>query len=86
MVPGVSVSRVSDGNIEVFGTEIHVLLLGHDEIGIIRLVLFVDLCLDFSPDNFPECQDESPFLGFALQSIDVADVGVFLQEGDHFQI
>ena len=77
---------MSDGNIEVFGSEIHVLLLGHDEIRIIRLVLFVDLCLDFSPDNLPECQDESSFLGFALQSIDVADVGVFLQEGDHFQI
>ena len=76
------VSRMTDGDVEVFGAEIHVLLLGHDEIGIVRFVLLVDLRLDFPPDNLAESQHEFAFLGFAFQSVDVADVGIFLQKRD----
>ena len=80
------VSRMTDGDVEVFGTEIHVFLLGHDEIGIVRFVLLVDLRLDFSPDNLAESQHEFAFLWFAFQRVDAADVGIFLQKRDHFQI
>ena len=80
------VSRMTDGDVEVFGTEIHVFLLGHDEIGIVRFVLLVDLRLDFSPDNLAESQHEFAFLRFAFQRVDAADVGIFLQKRDHFQI
>ena len=77
---------MADSDVEVFGPEVHILLFRHEEIGIVLFVLLINLRFDFASNDLPKRQYEFPFLRFAFQGVDIRDIGIFLQKGDHFQI